>query len=255
MKKKITATNRRFFLKWLPFNFCDGFCEGCEEFRDSCRVYQDELRFKAQCQLESKDPYDTKVVFENMGQIMQDTIKTFRETMEKEGIEITKGDEERSEKEEDSAEEKVRNSPLYKKCWDFSKNLSNFLEEFRNFLQQRPWWIAASLQGEMEELCFYCRLVPAKVYRALHSQIDERKYREKFSRPDSMVSGTLGFFSLATCEKRLEGISNLIKETEKTEDSKINILLKEIKNIKEEFKKVFPGVEDSRDKIIFHGRL
>lgn len=44
--KKITTVNRKFFLKWLPFNFCDRFCERCEEFQDDCKVYQDEIEFK-----------------------------------------------------------------------------------------------------------------------------------------------------------------------------------------------------------------
>lgn len=95
----MTIANRKFFLKWLPFNFCDRFCERCEEFRDECKVYQNELRFRFQCQLEGKDPYDTKVVFEYVGQMMAQTIAMLYQMMEKEGIKITKEDEERYKRE------------------------------------------------------------------------------------------------------------------------------------------------------------
>jgi len=252
MRKRISPANRKFLLKWLPFNFCDRFCERCEEFRDNCKIYQDDLCFKAQCQLEGKDPYDTKVVFEHVGQMMRDTIKMLQEMMKKEGIEITKEDEERYTRKQKIEDVKAKNHPLYKKCWSFTKDLSKFLENFRSFFEQRPW-IIASLQNELGELCFYCHPVFVKTVRGLHSQITEKEERESFPRPDSMVSGALGYYSLLACQKNLESILNLMKDVEKSLIPQINELLKKADEIEPTLKKTFPKVEGFRNKIIFHG--
>ena len=253
-KKKISKANRKFFLKWLPFNFCDRFCERCEEFRDECKVYQDEMRFRFQCQLEGRDPYDTKVVFEYVGQRMAQTIAMLYQIMEKEGIKITKEDEKKYKKEQEMEEEKVKSHPLYRKCWALSADFRRFLENFWEFFEERPW-ILVYLQNEIEEICFYCHLIAVKAIRALYSQIEEQKERIKFPRPDSLVSGSLGYYSLITCQGSLESILNIMKDVEKSWVPKVNQLLESIEEAKKEFKKTFPEVENYQDKIIFHGRF
>lgn len=251
--KKIKTSKRKFFLKWSPFNFCDRFCERCEEFRDNCKIYQDDLRFKAQCQLEGKDPYDIKVVFGQVEKNMEIVLKILRETIKKEGIKITKEDAEEYEKEQKTREGKVINNPLYKKCLIFSKATSEFLEDFGKSFEERPW-ILASLQNEIEELSFYCHLVSVKSCTALHSKIEEENLKKKPPYFDSEVSSALGFYSLFSCQRSLESILNLMNEMEKSWVSQINKLLEIISITRREFKKAFPGIENFRNKIIFHSR-
>lgn len=252
-KREITVQNRKFFLKWLPFNFCDRFCERCVEFQSSCQIYQEDIQFKSQCLLEGKNPNDMKVVFEHIGKIMADTVKMLEENMKKEGIKLTKKDKDKYHEEETIQEKIVENHSLYKMCRSFISKLREFLLIFQNSLQDKPW-IVASLQNEIEELSFYSPLIIVKTARFLHSQIKEKKEETKFSRPDSAVSGTLAFCSLITCRKCLENAREFIKGSEIVWVLKINALLKEAQKTEALFKKAFPAVDNFKDKIIFHGK-
>lgn len=249
---KITTANRRFFLKWLPFNFCDRFCERCDEFQDVCKIYQDDLNFKIKCQIERKDPNDFKVIFEHVGETMAKTMQMLQEMMKKEGIKLTEADERRYMREEETARKIIKSHSLFKKCQKFCKELAKFLDNFAIPIIDEQ--ILQYLQNELGELCFYCHLVLAKARRALNSQIDEQKEREKFSRPDSLISATLGYWSLLACTRSLEVILNLTA-AEKSQAAKISEILEMAKQAKDDFEKAFPKVKNFREKIIFHGKV
>lgn len=252
--KKITTANRNFFLKWLPFNFCDRFCERCEEFQDDCKVYQDEIEFKTRCLIEGKDPNDMKVVFEHVGENLAKTMKMVQEMMERDGVKIAKKDEEEYEKKQAAKKRKIRSYPLYKKSWPLAKKLVDFLENFENFFEQKPW-ILACVQNEIREISFYCHLVSIKGYRAMDSKIEKEEDKDDFPRSDSMVSAALGYYSLRACQKSLEAILNLMKDTDQLWVFRTQEILKTTKEAEEEFLRAFPDVKKFKNKIIFHGKI
>jgi hypothetical protein len=52
----------------------------------------------------------------------------------------------------------------------------------------------------------------------------------------------------------LKSILNLMNDLEKSQASQVNKLLETANDAKQEFKKAFPGIENFRNKIIFHSR-
>jgi len=250
--QKISAANRKFFLEWLPFNFCDRFCERCEEFQDDCKIYQDDVNFKVKCQIEGKDSHDMKVIFEHVAETMTQTMKLVQEMIKKEGVKITKEDEKRADKFERAAAAAVVKNMLFKKCRLISRKFARFFENFSYPLCNEQ--VLLYLYNEMQELCFYCHLIFVKAARALHSRIEEKKDKDDFSRPDPLVSAALGYYFLLVCKRSIEVILNLIGHGA-IQAKQIVKIIKLAEEAKSEFEKAFPGVTEFRDKIIFHGKV
>lgn len=250
--QKITKVNRKFFIKWLPFNFCDRHCTRCEEFQNDCKVYQDEVQFKAQCLLDGKDPNDLKISFEHVGKILADTMAMIETDLKRRGIKLTKKDRDEFDKKQEKEERVVKNHPLYKQCRSLSFKMHKFLTNFSPAMPAETV-IINSMEKELEDISFYSSMILVKAARALHSQIDDLDEKIKFSRPDYLVSATLSYHSLLTVEKALGNIEIFIRESEPVWAWKINGILKDTNNIKKVFKSKFPDVEKFRSNIIFHG--
>lgn len=250
--QKITKANRKFFLKWLPFNFCDRHCKRCEEFQSDCKIYQDEVQFKAQCMMEGKDPYDMKVVFEHVGKMMAETMAMVEADLKKRGVKLTKKDRYEYDKKQEKEDKIVKNHPLYKQCRSLSSNMHKFLTNFNPALPVETLAIN-SIKKELEDISLYSHMILVKAARALHSQIDDLDEKIKFSRPDYLVSATLSYYSLLTVEKALENLELFIRKSEPVWAWKINSVVNDINRTKKVFKKYFPEVEKFRNKVIFHG--
>lgn len=252
-KEKSRDLNREFLLKWLPFNFCDRYCERCEDFRDVCKIYQEDLNFRTRCLIEGKDPNDPKVAFEEVSRTFAETLRMLTEMMKKEDIKFTREDEDRYFTEEDKKRKIINNHPLRKKCSLFSDKLFEFLSKFPiPFTEKKA--SMEYLNGELDELAFYCRLVSVKTGRALHSKIEEEKDKDDFPRPDSLVSATLGYYSLLTCMRSLKIVAKLIGDLPR-QQKWANSILKMAAEVQKEFETAFPEVKNFKSKAIFHGKL
>lgn len=252
-------TNKDYFLKWLPFNFCDRHCERCKEFREDCKVYQEYVAYKLRCEADDKDPHDLDMVFNEVGETLARSLVMLEEKMEEEGIELTEEDEAKAVKEEERVRKKIEDHSLAIKTTEFIEEIRRFIRDLENFFEARGIFLS-SIGRELKEIGYYGNLVSVKTYRALSSKLhDETERGGGWS--DARVSGTLGYFSLLTCEESLKSILNLFEGLKK-DGEEVDKWLKRLKKIlklasgtKDEFKKVFPDVEKSRDKIIFHGTL
>ncbi|MFH1385903.1 MAG: hypothetical protein ABIG65_02565 [Patescibacteria group bacterium] len=251
-RRKTVDQNRRLFLKWRPFNFCDRFCERCGEYQNDCSVYLNDLDFKVKCQIEGKDSDDPKIIFDHVGQMFSQTIEILREIMKERGIEITKEDEKQSAREEEAERRVAEKSLLFKKARYFSRSASNFLDKFQAVATDDL--LIDYIQQELEEFSRYCCLVFAKADRAIFSKISEEKYRIKSSRSDSAISAALGYYSLLACQKSLESIKNLAANNN-DQALRLNRILKISEEAEKEFEKKFPLVKNYKNKIIFHGRI
>lgn len=249
---KTMAINRKFFLKWSPFNFCDRFCERCHEWQNDCKVYQEDVAFKTKCLIEGKDPYDPEVVFHHISQMMQKTMNIIKDGMEKDGVKISKEDEKILEKESALRDKFINKQPLNQKCRKLAITMRNFLDNFYDSFQDKPWVLSA-LQKEIDEICFYESLVYVKAAMAVHGQCDEKEYKALLKGPHSLISAALGFYSLLACQKNLRVARDFFKDDEIIWVLKINELLKQTDETQAEFKKNFPTVERYKNKIIFHG--
>jgi hypothetical protein len=250
---KISQQNRKFFLKWLPFNFCDRHCERCLEFKNECAIYRDEIHFKMECLRKGKDPDDPKVVFAHIGKMMAQTMALVAKALEKEGIKLTQEDEDEYFKEEAKKEKIIRRNALYEKSWKTMDSIRKFLDEFAISVNIGNELIINSLTRYFEEINFYTYPIFIKTARALHSRADDIDERIKFPRPDWMVSGALSYYSLLTVRKSLENIRNMLSGSQDIWVLKINGILKDLDDIKKMHKKFFPNVDQYINKIIFHG--
>ncbi len=251
-KRKLDA-NRKFFLKWLPFNFCDRFCERCDDFRSECKIYEDHLNFQARCIMEGKDPNDTKVIFEEVGRSLAETMRMVSEIIEKEGIKLTKKDEEEYFRESERKQKAIMKTPLHQKSALFFKKTAELLDKFPvPFGEELP--ATKCLMNEIKELGFYSPMVAVKTDRALYSKIEEEKYPDNFPRPDSLVAASLAYYSLLACLKSLKALERLASDLTQ-EREKIKKIEKIGTEAQKEFEKVFPKVKNFRNKIIFHGKI
>lgn len=254
--RKISKANRKFYKKWLPFNFCDRYCERCEEMKKECKLYQDDVQFKMECIREGKDPNDWKVAFEHIAKTMAETMRMVMENLEREGVKLTKEDEDEYYREEDKKDKVIKKHSLYKNCSNLSFKLHKFISDFNPANLKEPLnWAADFWKTEMEEIYFYSHLIHVKAARSLHSKIEDTDRLIKFSRPDYLVSGALGYYSLVTVEKSLINIKEFIKNGEPIWAMKIYTILRQIDKTKKIFAKTFPEIKSYRGKIIFHGKI
>lgn len=250
---KISQQNRKFFLKWLPFNFCDQNCERCAEFQNVCKIYQEEVQFKMECLRTGKDPNDLKVVFEQVGKSLAQTMALVMKELEKQGIELTQEDEDEYFKEEARKEKIIHNHALYKKSWKLMDDIRNFFDEFHSSFGSTSELVLNTLVKDFKEIVFYFHPIFIKAARALHSQSDNLDETIKFSRPDWMVSGALSYYSLLTVERSLVNIRETLRGSQDIWVLRINTILKDMSKIRKIYLKTFPGLEKYKTKIIFHG--
>lgn len=250
---KISQANRKFFMKWLPFNFCDRNCERCEQMRDDCKIYQDDRQFKLRCMMEGKDSNDMEIVFEHVGEIMAQTMQMIEKNLKEKGIEIDFEDTEEYDVQEKIKDKFTKKHPLYKKACKTSEGLHDLLQNFSVMLPGISCLIN-SVQREVEEISFYSPMIYVKTTRALHSIVEEGKEKYKFSRPDSIVSASIAYYSALTVKRSLENIKGIIGSGEIVWIMKINGLIKDIEEMNKIFEKEFAGIEKFRSKIIFNGR-
>lgn len=250
--QEITKANKKFFLKWLPFNFCDRHCERCEEMKNDCKLYLEDVQFKMQCLRESKDPNDAHVVFEHIGKLLSQTMAMLETDLKKRGVKLTKEDKLEYDRESEKRDKIIHNHSLHKRCRSLSVIIHKFLSEFHPAIPAEMWAVNY-LKKEIENISFYSPMIMVKAARALFSQYEVLDEGLKFSRPDHLVSATLGYYSLITVEKSLKNIKDFISGSEPIWDLKINGILREIGETKRVFIKTFPQIIKFRNKIIFHG--
>ncbi len=249
---KITRKDKNFFLKWLPFNFCDRFCERCETMRNDCKLYHSEVEFKMWCLREGKIPDDPEVAFERISKILAETVAAIKQNFRKEGFELSEIDEDEYKKEIRTRNKRMRCHPLYRRCNAFSVKVNKLFSDFSPAIPPEIWAINF-FEKEMKEIYFYGPMVLTKTAHALFSCEKNQDIFLEFDQPDYLVSAALGYCSLLTVENSLKNIREFILTSEPIWVLRINELIENAEKIKLIFEKKFPEVKYLKNKIIFHG--
>lgn len=179
-----------------PFNYCDRWCERCD-LTEICRVFQDVEKSRQKFIKQGKDPDSWECVFQTIEESFQETERLLKKEAERLGIDLSRID--RSE----PGPPEPDNFPLYKLAEKFAKKLGNLL---------RNLTVISAEAGEVlilestEVIGYYHHLIPAKVYRAIISKINEEEGEEDFIK-DSKTSAFIAVNGLVQITEALVALA------------------------------------------------
>lgn len=211
------------------YNYCDYRCEQCwyPWYKEHCLNYKNDKKRLLRHELAGEDPYDIKIVFEDVKENLEEGIKYLYKGAKKWGIDLN-----------NLLPAKLPPKPrpkemvLYRQANHYCKLIHLFLENWGredNFYKEK-------LEKEIDNISWYHTLIPAKLYRALVS-LWESKFEDKFSKKisleDAFFSAQITLRSVDISIKTWKDIYKAIK------DDKIIKYLELLKKISISIKKKF----------------
>lgn len=176
-----------------PYNYCDYRCERCEH-RAECKVYkQDEERSLAH-RLKGEDPYDMKIVMQDVEADLKQAMDMLRQQAEEMGIDLDEISDEESEMPPDPEE-----YPLYRQSHEFTLNAHQFLRKLREVRSANP-----VLEEEIGNLAWHHTVVSAKLARAYSG----RGLDDELETEDAYRSAQVALRSISLCQTALKTMLN-----------------------------------------------
>lgn len=184
------------FLK-LRFNYCDRWCERCQ-YADGCRVYQKNEQRREEYIKEGKDPDSMKASMEMVADSFAEAIELIEKDAERLGIDLEEA--KNMDLPEDPDPEEM---PLYKTAYGLCQQFRGYLEniEFLPIEANEKF-----VKKRWEVISYYVHFIPAKVYRALLSKIEEDR-NEDIQYLDSKVSAFILVNALLAVSEALRDLA------------------------------------------------
>jgi len=143
-----------------PFNYCDYRCERCEE-QENCRVYKEDQERILKHYSKGEDPYDPKVIFNDVSEILHRTKDMLKKDIEKYGInldEISKTE---------VPESKPEDYVIYQLAEEYYKKANALIKELERT------GIPETISEKFEDLIWYHTLIVAKTGRLVSGFDDD----------------------------------------------------------------------------------
>ncbi|TSC95882.1 MAG: hypothetical protein Athens101410_328 [Parcubacteria group bacterium Athens1014_10] len=235
------------FLKEMPFNFCDRWCERCIH-KDRCKVYQREFAARFSHIAKGEDPDDPDIFLQDIKKRFKRATKLLEKNLKKSKVESKKLKKETIS--QNKIEEKAVNVSLYKEAHIFTLKSSSFLKRIFIEYESSDEEII-DFKGAIEDYNWYYSFFLVKLHRALIGQsyagLVKDKDEKEFNLKDANCSAKLSYASLFVCHKSLKKLSQECLGFRKWA-KELHILSK---SLLEKIETKFP--EMNQAKIIFHG--
>lgn len=182
----------------MPFNFCDRWCERCY-LGNRCRVYISEQASRRKYLRQKRDPDSWECVFESIKDSFEETKKLIEKGAKKWGFDISNIDDS-----DYQSPPEPEDLPLYILFSNYCLKLKKLLRD----LSIVPVGVDEKLLLENAHIIsYYELLIPAKIYRAITSKIEEEEDEEDKTK-DSNTSAFIVVNSLKSISKALNDIAD-----------------------------------------------
>lgn len=201
-----------------PFNYCDSWCERCE-FASICKIYIQGQEDRKSLIKEGKDPDSLESALEMVSKNFRKTIKMLVKSADEMGIDLNEEDRE-LEMRMKQMEKEARSDELYKILMKYSEKVKKFLDSVEFVSIEADSEVVKEM---VEVLSFYVNLIPVKIYRGVHSKIEESMNEDDWIN-DSKTQGFLVIRALLNIAFSLRMFRN--ESNQRQQKGKIDGLMK-----------------------------
>lgn len=211
------------------YNYCDYRCEQCwyPWYQKHCPTYKKDKKRLLQHQLVGKDPYDMKVVLEDVKENLYETMQLIKRGAKKWGVDLDTLPPIKM-----PPKPRPRELTLCRQARHYTDLVHNFLQKW----QDGHRFITEKLKSDRDDISWYHTLIPSKLYRAeisLWESKFEDKDSKKISLADAFTSAQITSRSIRISVEAWKNIYRTIN------DDRIIEYLKILKRIDTSIKKKF----------------
>jgi len=214
------------------FNYCDRWCEQCTMV-SHCRLYDDGQKRLQKHYERGKDPYDMEIVLKDMEEDMKETMQLLSKAAEEQGIDLD------NLPDEDCDSPDPKDCPLYIQAHNYSHLVHAFLDKLYKSMEEEGTSFDSDIFSCYEVISWYHALIPAKLYRALSSNMDHEIEEElkQISMEDASGSAKVAYLGLT---RSIIALQIIYKWDEGLQDEIIT-LLAEADKLRKGINNEFPG--------------